>query len=54
MDLPNGNEPLSENEMKTIRVNWKWKTDVDNEIPTGLETNDISVTIFARQKLKNS
>lgn len=50
--LPNSNQTLSENEKKTIRVNWKWKTDIDNEIPTGLETYDITVTILAKQKIK--
>lgn len=47
------NQQLSENELKTIRVNWEWKTDVDNEIPTGEETYDISVTVSARQKIDN-
>lgn len=51
INLTDNTKQLSASDMKTIRVNWEWPADANNEIPTGEEIYDISVIVSTQQKI---
>lgn len=54
INLADNTQQLTESETKTIRINWEWPETDSDEIPTGEENYDITITVSAKQKIDNT